>query len=120
MIPRSRISVATLAVASALTLALTGCSGAASSGEATAADSAGGYAVDSNTLVFGVVPDSVDTETNYQPLMDYIAQETGKTVEYHPCSVKSFLRVKPSKKNSKSFPVSQIQADGLRVRLLGG
>ena len=42
-----------------------------------------GFAVDSNTLVFGVVPDSVDTETNYQPLMDYIAQETGKTVEYH-------------------------------------
>ncbi|MBC7442475.1 MAG: phosphate/phosphite/phosphonate ABC transporter substrate-binding protein [Ramlibacter sp.] len=83
MILRSRISVATLAVASALTLALTGCSGAASSDDAAAADSEGGYAVDSNTLVFGVVPDSVDTETNYQPLMDYIAQETGKTVEYH-------------------------------------
>jgi phosphonate transport system substrate-binding protein len=83
MITRSRMSVATLAVTGALTLALTGCSGAASSDDAAAADSAGGYAVDSNTLVFGVVPDSVDTETNYQPLMDYIAQETGKTVEYH-------------------------------------
>ena len=33
--------------------------------------------------MFGVVPDSVDTQTNYQPLMDYIEQETGKTVEYH-------------------------------------
>jgi phosphonate transport system substrate-binding protein len=41
------------------------------------------FAVDENTLVFGVVPDSVDTETNYQPLMDYIAQDTGKEVEYH-------------------------------------
>jgi phosphonate transport system substrate-binding protein len=41
------------------------------------------YAVNEDTLVFGVVPDSVDTETNYQPLMDYIAEETGKKVEYH-------------------------------------
>ncbi|MFC5931332.1 phosphate/phosphite/phosphonate ABC transporter substrate-binding protein [Cryobacterium melibiosiphilum] len=41
------------------------------------------YAVDENTLVFGVVPDAVDTQTNYQPLMDYLSQETGKTVEYH-------------------------------------
>jgi phosphonate transport system substrate-binding protein len=80
---RARISVATLAVASALTLVLTGCSGASSASEPAASDDGAGYAVDSNTLVFGVVPDSVDTETNYQPLMDYIAQETGKTVEYH-------------------------------------
>ncbi|GAB3605352.1 phosphate/phosphite/phosphonate ABC transporter substrate-binding protein [Conyzicola nivalis] len=83
MITRSRISLATLAVAGTLTLALAGCSSAASSTDSAAADSEGGYAVDSETLVFGVVPDSVDTETNYQPLMDYIAQETGKTVEYH-------------------------------------
>lgn len=44
---------------------------------------AGTFAKDSSTLVFGVVPDSVDTETNYQPLMDYIAKETGLKVEYH-------------------------------------
>jgi phosphonate transport system substrate-binding protein len=80
---RARISVATLAVASALTLVLTGCSGASSASEPAASEDGAGYAVDSNTLVFGVVPDSVDTETNYQPLMDYIAQETDKTVEYH-------------------------------------
>jgi phosphonate transport system substrate-binding protein len=80
---RARISVATLAVASALTLVLTGCSGASSAAEPAASEDGAGYAVDSNTLVFGVVPDSVDTETNYQPLMDYIAQETDKTVEYH-------------------------------------
>ena len=80
---RARLSVATLAVASALTLVLTGCSGASSAAEPAASEDGAGYAVDSNTLVFGVVPDSVDTETNYQPLMDYIAQETDKTVEYH-------------------------------------
>ncbi|TFD83964.1 phosphate/phosphite/phosphonate ABC transporter substrate-binding protein [Cryobacterium lactosi] len=84
MTTRARISVATLALASALTLVLTGCSGAASSADPAASGEDGsGYAVDSNTLVFGVVPDSVDTQTNYQPLMDYIAQETDKTVEYH-------------------------------------
>ncbi|MDR2620012.1 MAG: phosphate/phosphite/phosphonate ABC transporter substrate-binding protein [Propionibacteriaceae bacterium] len=42
-----------------------------------------GFAQDANTLVFGVVPDSVDTETNYQPLMDYIALKTGLSVKYY-------------------------------------
>lgn len=76
---------ASLALAAALMLGLAGCSGSAATSPAGAtadADAASGYAVDADTLVFGVVPDSVDTETNYQPLMDYIAQETGKTVEY--------------------------------------
>ncbi|MFJ4175063.1 phosphate/phosphite/phosphonate ABC transporter substrate-binding protein [Microbacterium sp. NPDC089696] len=76
-----------LAGAAILALGLAGCSGAAdatdSGSDAAAASTAGGFAVDENTLVFGVVPDSVDTETNYQPLMDYIAEITGKTVEYH-------------------------------------
>lgn len=67
--------------AALLTLSLASC--AATDDAGAASDEAGSYAVDENTLVFGVVPDSVDTETNYQPLMDYIAQETGKTVEYH-------------------------------------
>ncbi|NIJ05470.1 phosphate/phosphite/phosphonate ABC transporter substrate-binding protein [Frigoribacterium faeni] len=77
--PRAAIALAGVAL---LTTALAGCSTAASSAEGSGSGDAG-YAVDSSTLVFGVVPDSVDTETNYQPLMDYIAQETGKTVEYH-------------------------------------
>ena len=70
----------------ALALGLAACSGSAEATGTPGADesSAGsGFAVDENTLVFGVVPDSVDTETNYQPLMDYIAEITGKTVEYH-------------------------------------
>ena len=75
-----------LAGAAILALGLAACSGSA---EATGtpgsddASSTSGFAVDEDTLVFGVVPDSVDTETNYQPLMDYIAQITGKSVEYH-------------------------------------
>ena len=75
-----------LAGAALLATVLAGCSAPASSTSTDAAGSdasAGTFAVDENTLVFGVVPDSVETETNYQPLMDYIAQETGKTVEYH-------------------------------------
>lgn len=67
-------------------VALLGLGLASCSSDANASGGSGdaaGYAVDAETLVFGVVPDSVDTETNYQPLMDYIAQETGKTVEYH-------------------------------------
>ncbi|WP_295010482.1 phosphate/phosphite/phosphonate ABC transporter substrate-binding protein [uncultured Microbacterium sp.] len=74
-----------VAGAAVLALGLAACSGAANaSGDSTAAAAPnGGYAVDANTLVFGVVPDSVDTQTNYQPLMDYLVKETGKKVEYH-------------------------------------
>ncbi|KJL25387.1 Phosphate-import protein PhnD precursor [Microbacterium azadirachtae] len=71
--------------AAVLALGLAACSGTAgaATGTDTPAAANGGYAVDANTLVFGVVPDSVDTQTNYQPLMDYIAKQTGKKVEYH-------------------------------------
>lgn len=75
-----------LAGVALLALGLAACSGsadAAGTPDADESSSASGFAVDENTLVFGVVPDSVDTETNYQPLMDYIAEITGKTVEYH-------------------------------------
>ncbi|WP_314427453.1 phosphate/phosphite/phosphonate ABC transporter substrate-binding protein [uncultured Microbacterium sp.] len=75
-----------LAGAAMLALGLSACSGAAeATGNSGAAETSTGtaFAVDENTLVFGVVPDSVDTETNYQPLMDYIAEISGKTVEYH-------------------------------------
>lgn len=73
-----------VAAAALLAVGLAACSSPSAADDA-AADASGEvkFAVDENTLVFGVVPDSVDTETNYQPLMDYIAQETGKTVEYH-------------------------------------
>ncbi|MGF6822316.1 phosphonate transport system substrate-binding protein [Microbacterium sp. ZKA21] len=77
-----------LAGAAVLALGLAACSTGADADTANgdssdSSTSAGTFAVDENTLVFGVVPDSVDTETNYQPLMDYIADATGKTVEYH-------------------------------------
>jgi phosphonate transport system substrate-binding protein len=80
---RAKNATVALAGAALLALGLSACSGnaGATTEETTAA--ASGYAVDENTIVFGVVPDSADTETNYKPLMDYIAQETGKTVEYH-------------------------------------
>lgn len=79
-------ALSAIAGAAVLALGLAACSGSADAtdnGSTDAATSGSGYAVDENTLVFGVVPDSVDTETNYQPLMDYIAKITGKTVEYH-------------------------------------
>jgi len=79
-------ALSAIAGAAVLALGLAACSGSADATDGDSADgaaTASGYAVDENTLVFGVVPDSVDTETNYQPLMDYIAKITGKTVEYH-------------------------------------
>lgn len=79
---RFTTAITALAGASVLALGLAACS-SPSTPDATAGGSSSGYAIDDKTLVFGVVPDSVDTETNYQPLMDYIAAETGKTVQYH-------------------------------------
>lgn len=65
-----------------LTLSLASCS-TASADAAGEGDAAGSFAAGGDTLVFGVVPDSVDTQTNYQPLIDYIEAETGQSVEYH-------------------------------------
>ena len=74
-----------VALAGALVLAATLSSCSAGSTAAAGSDETAStkYAADADTIVFGVVPDSVDTETNYQPLMDYLAKETGKKVEYH-------------------------------------
>jgi phosphonate transport system substrate-binding protein len=76
---RARFLTTALALAGVASL-VTGCAATDAAGSTS---DAGGYAVDSGTLVFGVVPDSADAQTNYQPLMDYIAKETGKQVEYH-------------------------------------
>ena len=73
-----RIVAMGAALAAAVSLAACGSSNA-SEGEST---EAGKFAVNADTLVFGAVPDSADTETNYQPLMDYIAEKTGKKVTY--------------------------------------
>ena len=75
--PRLLSRTAILGATLALALPLAGCSASS------ATTDGAGFAVDASTLVFGVVPDSVDTQTNYQPLMDYLAAESGKTVEYH-------------------------------------
>lgn len=79
----TRVRTASIALVGAalLSLGLAGCSGSAEASASSTAD--GTFAIDSDTLVYGVVPDSASTQTNYQPLMDYIAQETGKKVEYH-------------------------------------
>lgn len=82
----SRRSVSTILLSMALlTGSLAACSAPADSAktDVNAGASAGKFAIDANTLVFGVVPDSVNTETNYTPLMDYIAKQTGKKVQYH-------------------------------------
>ncbi|WP_053383257.1 phosphate/phosphite/phosphonate ABC transporter substrate-binding protein [Leucobacter celer] len=80
---RALKTAAVVAGVALLGLGLASCTSSATADDSTASADSTGFAVDSETLVFGVVPDSVDTETNYQPLMDFIAQETGKTVEYH-------------------------------------
>ena len=78
--------VSALVAVAAMATTLAACSQstpeATTSGSAAAAEEEGEFAQDENTLVYGAVPDSADTETNYQPLMDYIAKQTGKKVVY--------------------------------------
>lgn len=121
-----------LAGVALLALGLAACSGSAEATGTPGADessAASGFAVDENTLVFGVVPDSVDTETNYQPLMDYIADLTGKTVEYHEstdyaalieaavagkvdvASFSGFTYVTATNNGAKLTPISSIVTD---------
>ncbi len=79
----------TLAVGAALVLSLglAACTGSATASSTDgSSDSAGTFAKDSGTLVFGVVPDTVNTQSNYQPIADYIAKLTGKKVEYRESS----------------------------------
>ncbi|MDR1189380.1 MAG: phosphate/phosphite/phosphonate ABC transporter substrate-binding protein [Bifidobacteriaceae bacterium] len=92
IIPRARPKVRQTKLAAALlatvaaALATAACANEADQGPnggVTSQSVEGKFAVDTDTLVFGVVTDSVDTETNYGPLMAYIAQETGKEVQYH-------------------------------------
>lgn len=81
---RASSSAFVIAGVALLALGLAGCSGSAAATDSAAGGSGtAGYAVDENTLVFGVVPDSADTQTNYTPLMEYIGKKTGKKVEYH-------------------------------------
>ena len=125
----SRRSVSTALLSMALlTGTLAGCSAPAdnATSDVNAGASAGKFAVDANTLVFGVVPDSVDTETNYTPLMDYIAKQTGKKVQYHEstdyaalieaanagkidvASFSGFTYVTATKQGAKLTPISSI------------
>ena len=77
-----RITTRMIAAGAALAAAVSlGACGSSNASDDESSES-GKYAVNSDTLVFGAVPDSAATETNYQPLMDYIAEKTGKKVTY--------------------------------------
>lgn len=74
-----------LAASVALLASLTACStsGTPSGDGSSAAAEEGTYASgDSNTLIFGVVPDTESTNNNWQPLADYLGIITGKEIEF--------------------------------------
>lgn len=80
---RARLAPLALSSVALLCLGLSACSSSASATGAAPATASTGFAANSDTLVFGVVPDSANTQTNYQPLMDYIAKQTGRKVQYN-------------------------------------
>ncbi|WP_380161199.1 phosphate/phosphite/phosphonate ABC transporter substrate-binding protein [Kineococcus sp. R86509] len=69
------------------TMAVTGCSAAsdAATGSGSSSGSSGGtWAKSEGTIVFGATPDQAGSDSNWKPLEDYIAKETGYEVEYYP------------------------------------
>jgi phosphonate transport system substrate-binding protein len=82
---RVKSLVAIAATALIATAALAGCSSSDSgSSSATDAAASGKWAKASGTLVFGATPDQAGSDSNWKPLEDYVAKQTGYKVEYYP------------------------------------
>jgi phosphonate transport system substrate-binding protein len=84
--------VAAAATALLAAAAVAGCSSssssttaAGSSSTATAAES-GTWASSAGTIVFAAVPDTAGSDSNWKPLEDYIAKETGYKVQFYSTS----------------------------------
>jgi phosphonate transport system substrate-binding protein len=74
----TRHRAAATAAAALLTVALAAC------GESAASNSGGDDAADPDTLVFAAIPaeESASLQESYQPVIDMLEDETGKTVEF--------------------------------------
>jgi len=89
---RARLAPVALAGTALLALTLSACSSSAGAAGSTESAQPAAYAASADTIVFGVVPDSADTQTNYQPLMDYLAGFKGKKVCFvDPSSTSGYL-----------------------------
>jgi phosphonate transport system substrate-binding protein len=70
-------------------IAVAGLTGCSSSDDAASGSSSGGsgkWASTSGTLVFATVPDKAGSDSNWKPLEDYIAKQTGYKVQFYPTS----------------------------------
>jgi phosphonate transport system substrate-binding protein len=74
-----------VAAAAILVAALAGCS-SKSGDSASGSGESGKWASSSGTLVFGTVPDQAGSDSNWKPLEDYIAKQTGYKVQFYPTS----------------------------------
>ena len=81
----NRFKAVTGAAAAALLIAaLAGCS--SKSDAASGSGGSGKWASSAGTLVFGTVPDKAGSDSNWKPLEDYIAKQTGYKVQFYPTS----------------------------------
>ncbi|MGW9113051.1 PhnD/SsuA/transferrin family substrate-binding protein [Microbacterium sp. NPDC055683] len=74
----------------ALALSLAACSSSsedtATADDTTSTDSEGTFATDEDTIVFATLPDHEGADQDAQPIADWIAEITGKTVEFFPAT----------------------------------
>ncbi|ADP81831.1 phosphate/phosphite/phosphonate ABC transporter substrate-binding protein [Pseudofrankia inefficax] len=90
MIRRLRTS-AMIAGVAALSLAAVAACGSSDGGSTTAASSSspaetGTFADSPGTIVFATVPDQAGSDSNWKPLEEYIAKQTGYKVKFFPTS----------------------------------
>lgn len=66
--------------------ALAGCSSNSDSPSGSSSTEPGKWASAQGTLVFATVPDKAGSDSNWKPLEDYIAKQTGYKVQFYPTS----------------------------------
>ena len=114
--------LASIGVSAVLLAGLAACS--TPSGTETPAPDAGTFAKDENTLVFVVLPDHEGSDQDAQPIADYIAEVTGKEVEFfeatdYTAAVQALASGQADIGQISAFTYFQAQQAGAEIEPIG-
>jgi len=120
-----KLSPARLATIGATALLLAGLTACGAPAPAETVDpNAGTYAVDENTLVFVVLPDHEGSDQDAQPIADYIAEITGKEVQFfeatdYTAAVQALASGQADIGQISAFTYFQAQQAGAEIEPIG-
>ncbi|WP_185740465.1 PhnD/SsuA/transferrin family substrate-binding protein [Homoserinimonas aerilata] len=103
---------------------LAGCASTPSESAESPAASDGTFAKDDNTIVFAVLPDHEGADSDAQPIADWIAEITGKTVDFFPATdytavVQGLAAGQIDVAQISAFTYYQSQAAGAEIEPIG-